>query len=400
MRHSRVDLQEESRMKITDIQTLVVHAHMRNWVFVKVSTDEGLIGWGEASMEWKTRAVVACIEDLKPFVLGLDPRQIEHLYQTMTRHPYFRGGVIQHSAISGIEMACWDIFGKSTNMPVYKLLGGAVRRQIRMYDHLGGGEMESLYNMIDDGSKMAEKAQMSVQQGFSAIKVLVVPRTLPLDGGRVLRHAVSLLECIRHAVGDDVDIMVDLHGRTTPDMAIQYAKALEPYNPFFFEEPCLPEYVPGMVKIARSINIPVATGERLVTRFQFRELFENHACAVIQPDLCHCGGLWEAKKIAAMAETYYMSVAPHNPVGPIATAATIHFATSTPNWLIQESIRADVPWRDDVVDSPVRIENGQAFPIDRPGLGIEVNEREAAKHPFQQEILARYWHDDGSIADW
>jgi galactonate dehydratase len=194
--------------------------------------------------------------------------------------------------------------------------------------------------------------------------------------------------------------MVDLHGRTTPEMAVQYAKALAPCRPFFFEEPCPPDNILGTAWVARGIDIPVATGERLVTRFQFRELLERGACAVIQPDICHCGGLWEARKIAAMAEIYYVSVAPHNPLGPIATAAAIQFATCTPNWLIQESLRSDVPWRDEVVSDPVMVKDGYVIPSESPGLGVEVDEEEAAKHPFEQEVLARYWHEDGAVADW
>jgi galactonate dehydratase len=304
------------------------------------------------------------------------------------------------SAVSGIEMACWDIYGKALGLPVYKLLGGKVRNKIRMYDHLGGGEMDSLYNSMGDAEAMAEKARISVEAGYSAIKVLVVPRTQPLEGRAVLRHTASLMEAIRLAAGDDIDIMVDFHGRTTPDMAIQYAKVLEPYRPFFIEEPCLPENVLGMVKVAQMTDIPIATGERLSTRFQFRELLEKGACAVIQPDLCHCGGLWEARKIASMAETYYVGVAPHNPLGPIATAASIQFAACTPNFLIQESLRSDVPWRNEVVNDPILVQDGYVVPSERPGLGVDVNEKEAAKYPFQQEDLARYWHEDGSVADW
>lgn len=387
-------------LKITNISSVIVNASMRNWIFVKVETNEGIVGWGEASLEWKTRGVAGCIEDFKPFIIGLDPTRIEHIYQTLTRQPFFRSGVEGMSAISGIEMACWDIFGKSLGLPVHRLLGGKVRDKIRMYDHLGGGEMVSLYQSIDDANAMAEKARQSVADGYTAIKVLVVPRTEPLEGYKSLRHAASLMEAIRTAVGDDIDIMVDFHGRTTPDMAIQYAKALAPFRPFFIEEPCLPENAKGMAKVARAVDIPVATGERLVTRYAFRELLEAGACAVIQPDLCHVGGLWEARKLAAMAETYYVSVAPHNPLGPLATAASIQFAASTPNWLIQESIRSDVPWRNDVVSDPVIVKDGYVVPGERPGLGVEVNEREAAKHPYEPEKLVRYWHGDGAVADW
>ncbi|MCA9876365.1 MAG: galactonate dehydratase [Thermomicrobiales bacterium] len=387
-------------MKITGVSAVVVNAQMRNWVFVKVETDEGITGWGEASLEWKTRGVVGCIEDLAPMALGIDPRRIEHLYQVMNRHAFFRAGVVGMSALSGIEQACWDIFGKSLGVPVYQLLGGNVRDYVRMYDHLGGGEMNALY-LQDQPERMAERARESLANGYDAIKVLVVPMAEPLDGMAPLRHADRCMAAIREAVGDDVDIMVDLHGRTTPAMAVQFGEILRPYRPWFMEEPCPPENVGGMAEVAQALpGIPIATGERLVTRFQFRELFERRACAVAQPDLCHCGGLWEARKIAAMAETYYISVAPHNPLGPVATAAAIQFDFATPNFLIQEAIRSDVPWRDDVVSNPVEVIGGKVALPTRPGLGIEVNEVEAARHPFQPEILMQPFHRDGAVADW
>lgn len=387
-------------MKITGVSAVVVNAQMRNWVFVKVETDEGITGWGEASLEWKTRGVVGCIDDLAPMILGEDPRRVEHLYQVMNRHAFFRAGVVGMSAISGIEQACWDIWGKSLGVPVYQLLGGAVRDSIRMYDHLGGGEMEALYNQ-DQPEQMAERARESVADGYSAVKVLVVPVSEPLDGMAVLRHADRCMAAIREAVGDEIDIMIDLHGRTTPAMAIQFGEVLRPYRPWFMEEPCPPENVEGMAEVARALpGIPIATGERLVTRFQFRPLLERGACAVIQPDLCHCGGLWEARKIAAMAETYYVSVAPHNPLGPVATAAAIHFGIATPNFLIQEAIRSDVPWRSEVVSGAVEVVDGRVGLPTRPGLGIEVNESAAAEHPFAPEILMQPYHRDGSVADW
>jgi galactonate dehydratase len=240
-----------------------------------------------------------------------------------------------------------------------------------------------------------------VATGYTALKVLVVPKTLPLDGSAALRHAETLMAAIREAVGPDVDVMVDLHARTTPAMAIQFGEVLRPFRPFFLEEPCPPENVGGMAEVARALpDIPLATGERLVTRWGFRELLERQACAVIQPDLCHCGGLWEARKIAAMAETYYVSVAPHNPLGPVATAAAIHFALATPNWLIQEAIRADVPWRDAVVGGGLPVVQGYILPPTAPGLGVSVDEQEAARHPFEQEVLMQWWHQDGAVADW
>ena len=387
-------------MKITSVGTVVVNAQMRNWVFVKVSTDVGLIGWGEASIEWKTRAVCGAVADLEPLILGQDPRRIEHLFQIMYRHPFFRAGVEGMSALSGIEQACWDIAGKAAGVPVYQLLGGAVRDKIRMYDHLGGGQMSALY-LEDTVERMTEHARASIEAGYTAVKVLVVPKTLPLEGTKPLRHAETLMSALREEVGPDVDIMIDMHARTTPAMAIQYGQVLRPFKPFFLEEPCPPENIDGMLEVSRALSgIPIATGERLLTRWGFRELLEKRACAVIQPDLCHCGGLWEARKIAAMAEAYYISVAPHNPLGPVATAAAIHFALATPNWLIQEAIRSDVPWRDAVLKGHFPVEQGYILPPTAPGLGIEVDEEEAAKHPYQQEVLMQWWHPDGAVADW
>jgi galactonate dehydratase len=207
------------------------------------------------------------------------------------------------------------------------------------------------------------------------------------------------MAALRDAVGYDVDLMVDLSGRTTPAMAIQYASILEPFQPLFFEEPCQPENVDALVEVARAIRIPVATGERLVTRYGFRELFEKRACAVAQPDVCHCGGVTELRKIAAMADTYYISMAPHNPLGPVATAVNMQLALSTPNFLIQEIMRADVPYRDEVVDAPLQIVDGYAHPSDRPGIGVEVDETAAARYPYQPEVLQRDFHPDGSVAD-
>ncbi len=387
-------------MKITSISTLVVNARMRNWVFVKVVTDQpGLIGWGEASLEWKTRAVVGAVQDIAELLIGEDPRRIEHLWQIMYRQQFFKGGVVIMSAISGIDQALHDIKAKDFGAPLYELIGGKVRDCVRMYDHLGGGNTDAVYNQASADS-FAEKAQQSIKDGFTALKILAVPRTEMLDGAKQIKDAVTLMRTVRETVGDEVDVMIDLHGRTTPAMAIQYAHALGEYHPWFFEEPCQPENVDAMVEVARSIPIPVATGERLVTRWQFREILEKRACAVIQPDVCHCGGVSEIKKIAAMAETYYITMAPHNPLGPLATMVNIHVGFSTPNFLIQEIMRSDVAWRNDVVDDPIQIKDGFVMPPTRPGIGIEINEQEAAKHPYKPEEEARYFHPDGSVADW
>lgn len=387
-------------MKIRSITPLIVNANMRNWVFVKVETDQpGLYGWGEATLEWKTRTVAGAIEDISRFIISEDPRRIEHLMQIMYRQYFWKVGIEGMSAISGIEQALWDIKAKALNVPVYDLLGGRVRDRIRAYNHLGGGQMDSMY-LSERAEEFGERALLVKDMGYTAIKFMAVPRTEPVEGLQSVRYAEQMVRAVREAVGPDMDLMVDLHARTWPAMAIQYCHAFEPYGLLFFEEPCPTEDIDATVEVTRASRIPIATGERLVGRHQFRELLEKRACHIVQPDLSHCGGLWEARKIAAMAETYSVAVAPHNPNGPIATAAAVHFAAATPNWLIQEAITSDVPWRDDVVTQSSYVTDGYFNIPTAPGLGVEVNEAEAAKYPFKPEAEQRYFHPDGAVADW
>ena len=387
-------------MKITGLSTVVVSAEMRNWVFVKVTTDEGLVGWGEATVEWKTRAVVGCVEDFETLLVGEDPRRVEHLFQMMVRQHFFRPGMVEGSAISGIEQACWDILGKSLNVPVWQLLGGNVREEIRLYDHLGGGEAGSVYHALDP-QQVREKALESLEAGFDAIKLeVVIPRTAPLDGIGVLAHAEAIMAAAREAVGDDVELMVDLHGRASPQMAAQYFRLLEPYRPWFFEEACPSDQPQAMAELARRTWVPLAAGERLTLRKPFHELLELHAVSILQPDLVHCGGIGEARRIAALAEVYGAVLAPHSSTGPIGHAASLQLGFATPNFLIQETWRADVPWRYEVLSETLDLSDGTAKLPTAPGLGVEVNEREAEKYPFRQEPLMRYFHRDGAVADW
>jgi len=334
-------------------------------------------------------------------VLGEDPRNIEHIYQKMYRQSFWRMGVIGMSAISSIEQALWDIAGKDLGVPVYRLLGGKVRDKVRMYTHLGGGNMKAVYETFEV-EPLIELAQQCVANGYTAIKVVFVPYSEPLEGPATVKRFAHMFGKLREAMGDNIDIMVDFHGRTYPAMAIQYINAIEEFSPYFCEEPVPPENVPALLEVRQSTRVPIATGERLVSRHQFREVFEQRACHVIQPDLCHCGGLLEAKKIAAMAEMYQMGVAPHNPLGPVANAAALHFALSTPNFLIQEDMLTDVPWRWDVVKSNLQTKDGYWLPCETPGLGIEVDEKAAAKHPFKQEVMHSLTirAKDGAVLDW
>jgi galactonate dehydratase len=389
-------------MKISRLKTVVVNAEMRNWVFCKLETDQpGLFGWGEGSLEWKTRAVVGAIEDFAPMVVGEDPSRIEHIFQKLYRQSFWRLGVIGMSAISAIEQALWDIKGKVLGVPVYELLGGTVRDRVRMYTHLGGGDMKSVYETFEV-EPLIDLALKVVDRGYTAVKVVFVPYSEPLEGIRKVKQFARLMEKLRDAVGENVDIMIDFHGRTYPAMAIEYINAVTEFRPYFCEEPVPPENTEALREVREKVSVPIATGERLVGRHQFKPLFEQRACHVIQPDLCHCGGLFEAKKIAAMAETYQMGVAPHNPLGPVANGVALHFALSTPNFLIQEDMLADVPWRWEVVNSSLVTENGYWLPSSQPGLGIEVDEERARNHPFQQEVMhsLSIRAADNAVLDW
>lgn len=387
-------------MKITDIQSVVVNARMRNWIFVKVLTDQpGLWGWGEATLEWKTRGVVGSIEDLKPLLIGQDPRRIEHLWQILHRQYFWRGGIVTMSAISGIDQALWDIKGKEVGKPVCELLGGPVRDTMRLYDHLGGGSLEGMYRTgsADDFARLIGESKA---RGFTAAKGMPIPISEPIESAGTLQRAAETVRAMRQAVGDDFDIMLDLHARCTPAAAIQFGRLLEPYNIYWYEEPCWPEHVDALVEVSRALRFPIATGERLVGRWEFRELLEKRAVAIIQPDVSHCGGISEVRKIAAMADTYAITVACHNPQGPISTSASLHLAFATPNYLIQEIVWNDVPWRFDVVQGGFAVIGGQVGPPTTPGLGIEVNEQEARKYPAQPEVLMPAYRRDGSVADW
>jgi galactonate dehydratase len=392
-------------MKITRIETLVCHARMRNWIFVKVLTDQpGLYGWGETTLEWHTRGVVGSIEDIATLLIGEDPTRIEHLWQMMYRQHFWHGnGLVRATAISGIDIALWDILGKIHGVPCHKLWGGPVRDYVRLYCHLGGGKMEDFYESSPaDAGRFADLARQAIEDGFTAFKAMAVPETMPLEGLRPIRYAEACVRAMREAVGETIDIMVDCHARPSPRMGLRFARALEPYGLYFFEEPCWPETVDDLALIQRAVSTPIATGERLVSQHTFRELLEKRACSVLQPDITHCGGFSEARRIAAMAEAYRMALAPHNPQGPVSTAASLEFGFATPAYMICESVHADVPWRQDVVREGFVVEKQGRIvrPGNRPGLGIEIDEAEVKKHPFQQEVLQRTFYADGSVGDW
>lgn len=392
-------------MKITAVDALVCHARMRNWVFVKVVTDEpGLIGWGEATLEWHTPEIVGAVQSLRELLLGQDPLRIEHLWQMMYRQHFWHGhGAVRASAIAGIDIALWDILGKHLGVPCHQLMGGRVRDHIRTYCHLGGGRMEDFYETpVDNAKRFGDLAARAVDEGYTAFKSMAVPPTMSLEGLKPVRAAEACVAAMRDAVGDDVDIMVDCHARPSPAMGMRFATALEDYGLYFLEEPCWPESLEGLAAIAAAVSTPIATGERMTHLAEFNNLFKARGCAVCQLDITHSGGLSEARRVAALAEAHRISLAPHNPQGPVSTAASLEFGFSQPSYIICETVTEDVPWRADVVQSShVWQKQGRlVFPSNAPGLGVEINEAEVARHPFQQEVLQRVFYSDGAVGDW
>lgn len=326
--------------------------------------------------------------------------KIEHLWQMMYRGTFYRGGPILCSAISGIEMALWDIKGKYYNMPVYQMLGGSCRDRVRVYGHLKPTAIAGDYPIPD----MLKITDQRLKDGFTVMKYSIIPPIKPIDNMEMVDKVVERFAAIRERVGKKVDIAIDFHGRVSPAMSVRLLKALEPYYPLFVEEPVLPENVDEMVRVSRSTEIPIAAGERLFTKWGFRELIEKQAVSVVQPDLCHCGGIFEARKIAAMAETYYMQIAPHNPLGPISLAACLQLDASVPNLLAQE--HPGMPGHEDlgagILKKPFKIESDGCIRIpDGPGLGIEVDEDALKDLQFDGTWdTPHLFHEDGSVADW
>ena len=390
-------------MKITSIRTVVCNAEMRNWVFVRIDTDQdGLFGWGEATLEWKTRAVLGAIEDLAPMLIGQDPRDIEQALQIMTRHSFWRMGIIGMSAISGIEIALWDILGKSCGEPVWRLLGGKCRDHLRTYTHLGMGDMRSVYETASS-QILVERAGAVVAAGYDAIKVVPLPYCHYAPSAADIDHVARMMEDLRAAVGPGIDIMVDFHGRPPSRSAARdFISVVAPIRPLFIEEPLPPEDPEGLAHLTATSPVAIAAGERLVARREFIPAIQAHAFDIAQPDICHTGGLLETKKIAALAESAGIGVAPHNPLGPVAGIAALHFGIATPNFIIQEEMSGAVPWYDDVVTWSATRRPGRWDLPQGPGLGVTINEAEVARHPFRQEILhARHAVlPDGTVVDW
>jgi galactonate dehydratase len=358
-------------LKITDVQPFVVNAG-RNYVYVKISTDQGIHGWGEAYSAGPDEATAATVRDFKEWLVGKDPRNIEYLWATMYNFTRFPGGLVVNAAISGIEHALWDIAGKAAGLPVYMLLGGKCREKIRCYQAA---------NSPDEAQRLIEK------YGYTALKA-TLGFTNAVSTNAMVRSFGQRAEALRKAVGPDVDLCFDAHARVfEPYVAFEMAEALKPIHPLFFEEIIRPENIDAMAELKRKCQIPIATGEELYTKFQFQQLLDKGAADIIQPDICLAGGILEEKKIAAIAEAHYVKVAPHNPLGPLATLVNIHFSASTPNFLILEYHPDDESPRKDLIKGDAIVaKNGYLAIPEKPGWGYEMDEEAFKRMP------AKPWH--------
>jgi galactonate dehydratase len=380
-------------MRIAQIEQFFPRPRMR---LVKITTDNGLVGWGESTLEGKPKSTMAAIEELADYLIGKDPLRIEHHWQHIYRSAFFRGGNVLMSALSGIDQALWDIAGKHYGVPVYQLLGGAVRDRIRVYAHWG------IRDLSDEGLEQA-KARLDFLQktgGYMAFKSGPGGKWRGHEPPAVIDDFVKRAYLMREWVGPEVEIAFDFHGKMTPALAIEICHELKGMRPMFVEEPVPQENSDALKLVSDHVPFPIATGERLLSRWEFRRIFETQAVAYIQPDGSHAGGITELKKIANMAEVYYMHVMPHCAIGPIALTACMHVDAVIPNFLIQESVGPD--YLVDVVQEPWTVQNGYIELPTVPGLGFEVNEAEVRKqHTYTEELGGEFYYDqDGSVADW
>ncbi len=370
----------KDRLEITRLETFLVKPR---WLFLKVHTNAGIVGLGEPIVEGRARTCARAVEEIAPYLVGKDPRQVVHHWQAIYRHAFYRGGPILTSALSGIDQALWDIKGKSLGVPVYELLGGPTRRRIRVYAH----------------ANTPEKIRAGLARGFTAFKTLPARRRPAryLETPAEVRYAAEKFAELRKAAGDDVDLAIDFHGAISPALAKVLIKALEPHQPMFIEEPVNCQNHDIMAEIARGTHLPIATGERVFTKWGFREMLEKKAATILQPDLCHAGGITEVRLIAGMAEAYYAAIAPHNPLGPISLAAGVQLAASIPNFLCQEQVTLGEGY----LKKPFVLRDGYLDLPTGPGLGIELDENALAdKIDHDWKNREEYDRDDGSVTDW
>ena len=381
-------------MKIARIEQFFPRHRMR---LVRITTDTGLVGWGETTLEGKPKSTIAAVEELADYLIGKDPLRIEHHWQHIYRSAFFRGGNVLMSALSGIDQALWDIAGKHYGVPTHQLLGGAVRDRIRVYAHWGIG------SMTDEG-KAAAKDRLEMLQkkgGYKAFKSGPGGTWRAHEPPAVIDAFVERAYLMREWVGSDVELCFDFHGKMTPALAIEVCHELKGMRPMFVEEPVPQENIDALKLVSDHVPFPIATGERLLSRWEFRQVFEKQAVAYIQPDGSHAGGITELRKIANMAEVYYIHTMPHCAIGPVAFSACMQVDAVVPNFLVQEQV--DAALGDGLLKTAWEVKDGHIELPTQPGLGFEIDEKEAAQNRegYGEELGGEFYYEsDGSVADW
>ena len=378
------------RMKITKVEPILTGSD----VFLKVETDAGITGYGDATNHFLPYASEGTLKDIIPYLIGEDPDRIEYLWQSAFRRRFYRGGPATGAAVSAIDMALWDIKGKAYGVPVYQLLGGLARTKVRVYGHVTG----------NTAGEAARQARERVARGITAIRFRAFHSYDAEDlhdHALAVKQQIEYLEAIRKAVGDDVDLILECHGRYDPEWAIELARRAEPYHPFLIEDPIRHEHPQVMAQVRAATRIPLATGERLHNKWDFREIVVNGYVNYLRPDVCHCGGITEMKKIAAMGEVYYQSLIPHNNAGPLGTAAPLHAALAIANVTMIEAPFVNGDARTDVVGPYPKVDGGYALPPEGPGLGVTFDEKLAKSRPFRTPAMQpKLKALDGSVRDF
>jgi len=370
-------------MKITKITPLICEAYRTNWVFVRVDTDAGVHGVGEATLEYREKTVAEAIAELARSFVGKDPSRIQELWHTAYRDVYFRGGPVYQSALSAVEMALWDIKGKSLGVPVYELLGGKVRDAIKCYAN-------GWFAPAKEPAEFAAKAKAAVAAGFRGLKWDPFGAAYLTIERADLRKALECVEAVRAAVGTDIELMIEGHGRFDVPTAVRIGRELQRFDILWFEEPVPPDNLDALAEVKRRAGVPIAAGERLYSRWEYQQFFQKMPADFAQPDVSHVGGIFELRCIAAQAEALHLAICPHNPSGPVAMAATLQLAACTMNFFVLETMATDVAYRNKVSTERVTMENGLIRIPDGPGLGLDLDLNEIAKHPYQPHDLRHY----------
>lgn len=376
-------------MKITNIQTFVTNCYRTNFDFIKIETDEGIYGVGEGTLEYKDNALIGAVKDITGVLIGKNPLNIEDIVYHLYRDSYWRNGPVLNSAISMIEMALWDIKGKYHNVPVMDLLGGQVRDEVRMYAN-------GWFAGSKKPEEFAAKAKEAVSKGVTALKWDPFGKAYLTLSREEMLNAIDCVAAVRDAVGNKVDLLIEAHGRFNISTGIQISKEIAPFNPLFLEEPVPPDNLDALAEVHRHSAVPIAAGERIFSIYECKTFMEKGCADFFQPDVSHCGGISALKKMAAMADTHYVTMAPHNPSGPIANAATLQLAGNLHNFHILEIMLNDVAWRSELTTEEVVFNKGYIRIPTKPGLGLDINIEGCNKYPYVPVNLRHY---NGSLTD-